>query len=92
MPSVPMFCKVMRALHISSDEYVWPNRNRDNPTYQSLLNLLSQCDGYKLSVLHVTAEALLRDAPDSQKLDGVRWIWLYLLTNFVTISNSISAV
>ncbi len=29
MPSVPMFCKIMRALHISSDEYVWPNQNRD---------------------------------------------------------------
>ena len=32
MPSVPMFCKIMRALHISSDEYVWPNQNRNNPT------------------------------------------------------------
>lgn len=29
MPSVPMFCKIMRALHISSDEYVWSNQNRD---------------------------------------------------------------
>ncbi len=64
MLSVPMFCKIMRVLHISSDEYVWPNQNRDNPTYQSLLNLLSQCDGYKLSVLHATAEALLKDASD----------------------------
>ena len=66
MPSVPMFCKIMRALHISSDEYVWPNQNRNNPTYQSLLNILSQCDDYKLSVLHATAEALLRDAPDKE--------------------------
>ena len=64
MPSVPMFCKIMRVLHISSDEYVWPNQNRGNPTYQSLLNLLSQCGDYKLSVLHTTAEALLKDASD----------------------------
>lgn len=37
-------------------------QNSDNPTYQSLLNLLSQCDDYKLSVLHATAEALLKDS------------------------------
>ena len=64
MPSVPMFCKIMRVLHISSDEYVWSNQNRGNPTYQSLLNLLSQCGDYKLSVLLATAEALLKDASD----------------------------
>lgn len=64
MPSIPMFCNIMRALRISSDEYVWPNQNRNNSTYKSLLNLLSQCDEYKLSVLHATAEALLADASD----------------------------
>lgn len=59
MPSIPMYCRIMRALHISSDEYVYPNQNRDNPIYKSLLNLLSQCDEYMLSVLCATAEALL---------------------------------
>lgn len=63
MPSIPMYCRIMRALHISSDEYVYPNQNRDNPIYKSLLNLLSQCDEYMLSVLCATAEALLKDAP-----------------------------
>lgn len=63
MPSIPMYCRIMRALHISSDEYVYPNQNRDNPIYKSLLNLLSQCDEYMLSVLCAAAEALLKDAP-----------------------------
>lgn len=61
MPSLPMFCRIMWALHISSDEYVWPKQNPDNPTYKALLNLLGQCDDYKLSVLYATAEALLKN-------------------------------
>lgn len=62
MPSVPMFRRIMRSLHISSDDYVWSDQNRDNPIYISLINLLSLCDEYKLSVLLSTAEALLADS------------------------------
>ncbi len=54
----------MRALHISSDDYIWPDQNRDNPLYVSLLNLLSLCDEYKLYVLLATADALLTDFSD----------------------------
>lgn len=61
MPSVPMFCRIMRALNISADDYIYPNKNNGLPVYQSLLHLLSQCDKHQLSVLHATAEALLRD-------------------------------
>ncbi len=64
MPSLAMFCKIMWALHISADEYVWPEQYFDNPTYKSLLNLLSQCDEYMLSVLLATTKALLSKAPD----------------------------
>ena len=67
MPSLPMFCRIMWELHISADEYVWPEQYLDNPTYKSLLNLLSRCDEYMLSVLHATAEALLTNA--SHKID-----------------------
>lgn len=63
MPSVNMLCRIFRALHLSSDLYVWPELNKDNPVYRSLLSLLSLCDEYKLSVLLATAEALLADAP-----------------------------
>ena len=62
MPSVPMFRRIMRSLHISSDDYVWSGQNRDNPIYISLINLLSLCDEYKLSVLLATVEALLADS------------------------------
>lgn len=61
MPSVPMFCRIMRVLNISADDYIYPNKNNGLPVYQSLLHLLSQCDKHQLSVLHATAEALLRD-------------------------------
>mgnify|MGYP002512272531 FL=1 len=67
MPSLPMFCRIMWALHISADEYVWPEQYLDNPTYKSLLNLLNRCDEYMLSVLLATAEALLTNA--SHKTD-----------------------
>lgn len=64
MPSVSMFRRIMRALHISSDDYIWSDQNRDNPLYVSLLNLLSLYDEYKLSVLLATADALLTDFSD----------------------------
>lgn len=67
MPSLPMFCRIMWAFHISADEYVWPEQYLDNPTYKSLLNLLNRCDEYMLSVLLATAEALLTNA--SHKTD-----------------------
>lgn len=60
MPSVPMFCRIMRALNISADDYIYPNKNKYLPVYQSLLHLLSQCDKHQLSVLLATAEALLK--------------------------------
>lgn len=70
MPSLPMFCRIMWALHISADEYVWPEQNLDTPTYKALLNALSRCDEYMLSVLLATAEALLNDVP-GQKNDKI---------------------
>ena len=64
MPSLSMFRKIMNVLNIPSSEYINPNQNQGSSIYKSLLNLLNQCDEYKLSVLHATAEALLADAPD----------------------------
>ncbi len=64
MPSLSMFRKIMNVLNIPSNEYISPNQNPGSIVYNSLLNLLSQCDEYKLSVLHATAEALLKDVPD----------------------------
>lgn len=64
MPSLPMFCKIMRTLNISADDYVYPAQNNELPVYKSLLQIINQCDEYKLSVLLATAEALLKDAPN----------------------------
>lgn len=60
MPSLPMFCKIMRTLNISADDYVYPSQNNELPVYKSLLQVINQCDEYKLTVLLATAEALLK--------------------------------
>ena len=66
MPSVPMFCKIMRVLNISADDYVYPNQNIELPVYKSLLHLINQCDEYKLSVLLATADGLLKVGSDTR--------------------------
>ncbi len=36
MPKASLcFRRIMRSLHISSDDYVWSDQNRDNPIYIS---------------------------------------------------------
>jgi transcriptional regulator with XRE-family HTH domain len=64
-PSLPLFCKAMRVLNLSADDYVYPNENLNNTTYQQLLRLLSQCDEYQLQVLLATATALVHPAQES---------------------------
>lgn len=59
MPSIQLFCTIVRTLKISADDYVYPNHNKENPVYQELLHLSGQCNDYQLSVLLATANALL---------------------------------
>ena len=40
---------------------VWPDQYLDNPIYKSLLNLLSRCDEYMLSVLLATKQNTISD-------------------------------
>lgn len=63
-PSLPVFCNAMRILNLSADDYVYPNGNANNTTYQQLLRLLTHCDEHQLQVLLATAEALLRPASE----------------------------
>ncbi len=63
MPSMSLFCAIMRTLNISSDSYVYPNQNANDPCCQKIIQLLGQCGPYQLSVLLATAEALVRDNP-----------------------------
>ena len=62
--SLPVFCNAMRILNLSADDYVYPNGNAHNTTYQQLLRLLTHCDEHQLQVLLATAEALLRPASE----------------------------
>lgn len=58
MPSIQVFCKIMRILNISADSYVYPNRNQNSPIYQEIVQLMGNFGDYELSVLLATAEAL----------------------------------
>lgn len=58
MPSIQVFCKIIRALNMSADAYVYPNHNLDNPIYQNIIRLMGNLGDYELSVLSATAEAL----------------------------------
>ncbi len=64
-PSLPLFCKAMRVLNLSADDYVYPNRNKNNTTYKKLLRLLTRCNEHQLQVLLSTATALLEPAADT---------------------------
>ena len=35
-PSLPLFCKAMRLLNLSADDYVYPNENSDSSTEYSV--------------------------------------------------------
>lgn len=60
LPSLELFCKSMRTLHLSADYYVYSKGNNDNPFYQQLINLGKQCTDHQLQVLIATAIALLK--------------------------------
>lgn len=59
-PSLPVFCKAMRTLNLSADDYVYPNGNTNNTTYKQLQRLLTHCDEHQLQVLLATVTALLK--------------------------------
>ena len=58
-PSLELFCKTMQTLNISADDYVHPNQNKNNSTYDQILRLLNQCNDYQLQVILATTVALL---------------------------------
>ena len=40
-PSLELFCKTMQTLNISADDYVYPNQNKNNSTYDQLQVILA---------------------------------------------------
>lgn len=59
-PSLALFCRIMRTLNLSADDYIFSRENQNSDTYQKLLRLLSDCDESQLKVLLATATALLK--------------------------------
>ena len=69
-PSLPLFCKAMRLLNLSADDYVYPNGNNDNSTYKQLLRLLTHCNEPQLQILLAAATAMLQ--PDLNASNDVK--------------------
>ena len=65
-PSLRMYKKIMRTLNISSDSYIHPESQTDNPLYDKIVRLLHKCSPELLSVVLATTEALLALSHDSQ--------------------------
>lgn len=68
-PSLQLFCDAVRVLNLSADDYVYPNKNANNTTYQQLLRLLTHCNEHQLQILLATATALLQPVTDSIEND-----------------------
>lgn len=67
--SLELFCKTMQTLNISADDYVYPNQNKNNSTYDQILRLLNQCNDYQLQVILATTTALLDSNPFISNVD-----------------------
>lgn len=68
-PSLELFCKTMQTLNISTDDYVYPNQNKNNSTYDQILRLLNQYNDYQLQVILATTTALLDSNPFISNVD-----------------------
>ena len=64
-PSLRMYMKIMRTLNISSDAYIHPELQSENPLYDKTIRLLHKCSPELLSVVLATTEALLAISHDN---------------------------
>lgn len=60
MPSLKLFCDIMRTLNISADDFVYPERHFANDTYQQLLRLINQCTEGEKNILLENARTLIK--------------------------------
>ena len=49
-PSLELFCKTMQTLNISADDYVYPNQNKNNSTYDQILRIVAQLSRQKSKI------------------------------------------
>lgn len=59
MPSLKLFCKIIRTLNLSADEFIYQTLLAQSKTYRQLVQLLSQCTPRELSILLENARTLL---------------------------------
>ena len=67
IPSLKMFCKIVRTLNLSADEFIHRNYHSENKTYLQLVQLLSQCTPRELKILLENAQTLLANREEKLK-------------------------
>ncbi|MCC8044522.1 MAG: helix-turn-helix domain-containing protein [Clostridiales bacterium] len=67
-PSLDVFCRLIRELHLSADAYIYAPSDTRCDTYLELLQLLSKCSEEQLGCLLKTAAAFHQAPPSANSL------------------------
>lgn len=67
IPSLKLFCSIMRTLNLSADKWIYPSHSSADDTYHHLLHLLSQCDDREQQILLENARTLLNNREEKLK-------------------------
>ena len=67
IPSLKLFCSIMRTLNLSADDWIYPSQKSANDTYHQLLHILSQCDAREQQILLENAQTLLNNRKEKLK-------------------------
>ena len=67
-PSLELFYKICRNMHISADSCIFPQDRTTTSAYNDLLLLISQCSESDLNVLRATARALIEESTSASKI------------------------
>lgn len=59
LPSLELFVTVIDMFHLSADDVIHPENNKDNITYQKLERILQKCTESQLQIILATAEAVV---------------------------------
>lgn len=67
IPSLKLFCSIMRTLNLSADEFIYPKYHPDNDSGLQLIQLLSQCTPREQQILLENARTLLENREEKLK-------------------------
>lgn len=67
IPSLRLFCKIVRVLNLSANDFIYQKCHSENKTYLQLIQLLSQCTPRELKILLENAQTLIANREEKLK-------------------------